>query len=144
MFLIKTGYMCKFISLTSLHIYLAIGQHDFFSLSLIYFFPIHSKFMPINTVNVIIPIKLYIQTPGGRCGCIGRRSSKELIGLVAERSEALSPCQTRARWRVAPPSELLQGSGGAAPSRVQGWNPCQGVRGAEPPGKIFTKKGYLQ
>ena len=43
----------------------------------------------------------------------------------------------RARRRVAPPSELQQGSGGGAPSGVQGQSPWRGARGAEPPGKFF-------
>jgi len=40
---------------------------------------------------------------------------------------------------LAPPIELCQVSEGAAPSLVQGWNPCRGARGAEPPGKFLIK-----
>ena len=40
-------------------------------------------------------------------------------------------------WRKAPPSESLQGSGGAAPSGVQGQSPS-GVRGAKPPEKFLA------
>ena len=58
--------------------------------------------------------------------------------LVAERSEALISCPVASEVAPAPPIELRQGSGGAAPSGVQGWNPCQGGRGAEPPGKFLT------
>ena len=47
----------------------------------------------------------------------------------------------RVRWREAPPSELRQGSGGAAPSGVQGRSPWRGDRGAEPPEIFKTTEG---
>ena len=62
---------------------------------------------------------------------------------TCERSEHVT-FWLRARWREAPPSELRRGSGGAAPSGVQGQSPWWGARGAKPPGKILRKKGYFE
>ena len=58
-----------------------------------------------------------------------------LILVVRKRATEVAP---------APPRELRQGSGGAAPSGVQGWNPCRGARGAEPPGKFLKNCGFLK
>ena len=49
----------------------------------------------------------------------------------------------RARWREAPSSELRRGSGGAAPSGVQGRSPWWGAWGGEAPRKNFQKKGLF-
>ena len=62
---------------------------------------------------------------------------------MCERSEHVT-FWLRARWREAPPSELRRGSGGAAPSGVQGRSPWWGARGAKPPGKILRKKGCFE
>ncbi len=48
------------------------------------------------------------------------------------------------RWREAPPNELRQGSGGGAPSGVQGRSPWWGVRGAKPPGKFLKNRAFLE